>query len=95
MNGRQAYAISDQSSGVKILFFQVLLNFFQSWIKDMTSIGEGAGTHPPPSVPQWVIDPDWTGLFMHLCILLLYYMPCFTVAGGEQQSKIITGTSFV
>ena len=54
----------------------------------MTSIGGGAGAHPPPSVPQWVIDSDCTGLSMHLCIL--YYMPCFTTAGGEQQSKIIS-----
>ena len=65
----------------------------------MTSIGGDAGAHPPPSVPQWVINPDCTGLFMHLCILLLYYIPCFTAAGGEQQSKIISEvncrTSFV
>ena len=72
-NGRQAYAISRQSSDLKIHFVFSGLSEFLSKLDQrycMTSIGEGAGTHPPPSVPQWVIDPDWTGLFMHLCILL-------------------------
>ena len=54
----------------------------------MTSIGEGVVTHPPPSVLQWVIDPDCTGLFMHLYILLLYYMPCFTAAGVSSRAKL-------
>ena len=61
----------------------------------MTSIGEGAGTHSPLSVPQWVIDPDCTGLFMHLCILLLYAL----FLQLQQHSKIISEvncrTSFV
>ena len=37
----------------------------------MTSKAGDAGAHPPPSVPQWVIDPDWTGLFMHLYIFII------------------------
>ena len=37
----------------------------------MTSMGAGAGTHPPPSVPHWMIDPDWTGLFMHRYIFII------------------------
>ena len=58
----------------------------------MASKRGGAGTHPPLSVPQWGIDPNWTGVFVPLtlteqvclCIygFLLLCMSCFTAAGG-------------